>query len=573
MIVGAPLGLLALAGIPALVALHLWRARHAPHPVSGLFLWPADRRILATGRRRAPLVLRPSFWLEILAVLAVAWWLADIHWSPRESARHLVFVLDDRWRMQAQAPDGTTCAQRLAAAIDARLAALAPGDRATLVASGSPPRLVAGPAASPAEARAALARWRPTAAWHDLEPAITLATSLAGAGAEITLGSDRIPERLPAGMGALATGIAATTSGLADARWWRDADGERIVALVRGDRAGQRRLHLVHAGTDLAAVDIAIDPSRPVLHVFDHLQRLPEGAAVELVLDGADPLPIDDRAALLRPAARTVHARIAIDGPVASAARSALAAAGAEVVTTAQAELTIGGGGGPWSLLFAPGDGAPTLGPFTAERSHPLLQDVDFTGVLWSGSAPPQHSPLLITGDRTLLSWATGPQLTLHLDPARSNLFQANAWPVLIANLVAWRAAQIPGLADPDPRCGQALRAMLPAGEREAVLRGPDGAERRLRADPDGAVAMPGLPLPGRWELRTASAAWAISALPLDARQADLAAARSGGVAAQAVGRGEVGRLRGPLAALLPLVLAAAAGIGAWAAFRREEGA
>lgn len=567
MIIGAPLGLLGLLGVPALVALHLWRARHAPRPTSALFLWPDDRRVLASGRRRAPLILRGSFWLEVLAVLAATWWLADIHWSPRAAARHVIAILDDRWRMQAVS-GGVSAAQRLREALDARLAQLAAGDRVTLIASGEPPRILAGPAAEPAAARATLAGWIPQGAWHQTDAALVLAAGLGGDGAEITLCSDRATGRLPAGVGLLATGRSLRTSGLADARWWRDARGERIVAVVHGDTA---RVPVLRFGD----VAVAATSSEAGVHVYARLPPLPEGAEASLALPGEDGLPIDDTAQMLRPPPRIVHARVAIDGAAGQAARAALAAAGARL--DGQPDLLVGDEviAGCWSLRLAAGDGPPTLGPFTARREHPLLADIDATGALWSGSAATcDGAPLLLAGSRVLVSErrrGADRDLTLHLDLARSTVARHIAWPGLFANLVAWRASRLPGVADPNPRCGQPVAAVLPAGAVEAELASPDGSTRLLRAGPDGDIAIPGLPLAGRWTLRWRGGSAAISALPLDTRQADLAGAASDEAAAIAPGRAEVERTRGPLAALLPLVIAAAAALAACARFAREE--
>lgn len=568
MIIGAPLGLLGLLALPALVGLHLWRARHAPRPVSALFLWPDERRVLASGRRRAPLVLRPSFWLEVLAVLAATWWLADLHWSPRAAARHLVVVLDDRWRLQAVA-DGVGADQRLREALDARLAQLAGGDRVTLIASGAPPRILAGPAAETTAARAALAAWRPTAAWHGLDPALTLAAGLGGNGAELIVASDRAPARLPDGAGLLCTGRSLRSSGLADARWWRDGRTERIVAVVHGDPARIPALRI-------AGISVPASSSDAGVYVFDALPPMSEDAQAELALPGADPLPIDDRVELVRPPARTVHARVAVEGATGQALRAALTAAGA-VVDAGDPDLLVGAPGTPrvWSLQLAPGTGAPTLGPFTARRDHPLLQDLDCTGVLWSAAASdPPGVALLIAGSGVLISEqrrGADRDIALHLDPARSTLTRHPAWPALIANLVAWRASRLPGLADPNPRCGQPLAAVLPAGIAEGELADPQGVHRILRAGPDGDLAIPGLARAGRWTLRWAGGSTAINALPLDPRQGDLADAASREIAATAAGRADIERTRGPLAALLPLVLAAAAALAACAAFRREE--
>lgn len=563
MIVGEPWGLCALAGVPVVLALHLWRARHAPLQVSGLFLWPVERRVLASGRTRAPLVLRPSFWLEILAVLAVAWWLADLHWTPRSLARHLVIVLDDRWRMQAVVA-GSSPAERLRTALDLRLAALAAGDRATLIASGSPPRLLAGPAADPATVRAALAGWIPQSAWHETDAALTLAAGLGGSSAEVILGSDRIPPLLPKGLGVLATGRQAPTSGLAEARWFRDG-GERLVALVHGDPARVPHLRL-------AGVDVPGTSPRPGLHVFDRLPPLAEGALAVLSLDGADPLPLDDRVELVRPPQRLVRLRIASDGALGEQVRSAARSAGAEVVS-GEADLVIGAAGTPgcWAVNLVPGDGPPTLGPFTARRDHPLLADLDWDGLLWAGgTATDPGQPLLISGGLVLIS-ARDHDVTLHLDAARSTLGRHSAWPALFANLVAWRSAELPGVADPNPRAGAPLVARLPARIDGATLCDPDGVPRSLRPAADGSLTIPGLNRPGSWSLAWAGSTLPLRVLPLDPRQGDLAAAASGEVAAVVAGRAEVERQRSPLANLLPLLVAALAALAAWTLFAREE--
>ena len=87
----------------------------------------------------------------------------------------------------------------------------------------------------------------------------------------------------------------------------------------------------------------------------------------------------------------------------------------------------------------------------------------------------------------------------------------------------------------------------------------------------DGALLLPPLARPGRWRVAWSGGGAELSALPIDPRQADLAAAGSGELAAAPAGRADVERRRDPLAALLPLLAAAIAALAAWAAFAREE--
>ena len=79
-----PLGLLALLAVPAVVALHLYRRRFEPRPVSALFLWGADDRAPVAGRKREPLRTSVSFWCELLAValLALAFSGPRSAWTP-----------------------------------------------------------------------------------------------------------------------------------------------------------------------------------------------------------------------------------------------------------------------------------------------------------------------------------------------------------------------------------------------------------------------------------------------------------------------------------------------------------
>src|SRR5262252_10691585 len=98
-----PLGLLALAAVPAVVALHLFRRRFAERPVSALFLWQAVDHASVAGRRLEPLHRNPSFWLELLAaaLLGLACAAPRLPWT--QPARHLVVVVDGSLSMAAGA--------------------------------------------------------------------------------------------------------------------------------------------------------------------------------------------------------------------------------------------------------------------------------------------------------------------------------------------------------------------------------------------------------------------------------------------------------------------------------------
>jgi len=603
-ILGEPWGLCALAAVPAIIVIHLWRRRFRPRPVTALFLFAPQARTMASGRRRHRLVATASLVAELVAALAATWFLCDPHLGDRRDARHVVAVVDARARMQATAADGVAAAVRARAALDRVLEDLGRDDRATLITSGATPRLLCGPAARPGDARAALARWQAAEPWHDLEPAVALARQIARDGAELTLVSDRAPARLDADVALIAVGAAAATSGLVDARWHLDGDGERIAVrvLAQGGAPRSRTLVLRDAGgLVLAERELRLEPGVAQLALFAPPAGLAAGSWVEVALTGDDAYRVDDAARVLKPTRRVVRVRVeAAPGKAAwrVAVLRALAAVPDAVVederedgATARgaAHLVIGAEDAPaplgaWRLRVVAGDAKPVLGPFLARTGHPLLDDVDFTGAVWAGGAlgAVDGDVLLAAGDAVLLAerrrprvrefdlWGALPASTIDRHPG---------WPSLIANLVHARRRALPGVDQPNLPLGQPTTVVLPPGYDALEIAGPDGARARLVADGDGAVLVPGLAHAGSHRLILPATAdqpavddWAtLNATILDARLGDVVAAET--VARQvASGSGaRIERSRSTLEHLLPVIACALAALAAWHAFAREE--
>lgn len=620
---GAPWGLLALAALPTIVAIHMFRRRSPPRAVAGLFLWPQPTATPASGRRRERVVALPSLWLELLAALALAWWLADIHPAGDDRGRHLVVVLDDRQRVQARLPAGDTPAERLRAKLQARCAALRASDRVTVIASGSTPQLLCGPAAEPQQAHAALAAWHPQAPWHELDSALTLATQLVArsgttSDAEIVLASDRVPDdhlqHLTEAIGYEACGEALQSAGLAEVRWLRDAAGERL--LVRIYHSGGTGAHHTSPAN-------AIPRTLEVRAGDQVLARMPDAQGTLLipltsvpaeeltvVLTGPDPLPFDDAVTLLRPQPREV--RVAVSGPFTPAVQRVLQALPGVQPGGASPDLVIAerdvAPPGSWGLRIAPAanenasgnasgntsgtarendQGAAVLGPFLRRAGHPLCVDLDGTGLLWVGGLERQ----LLAADATELVGAGAHVLfaeqrrgrdrllTVYADPTRGTLLQHPFWPALLANVITARRTALPGVTSPNVSLGQAFTVVLPAEYDRAELRGADNTTTLLQADADGVVLVSGVPLAGDWLLSglnstptpAASKPWQLRlrASALDQRLGDLAQARSATrepALAQSVA---IERRRSPAEWLLPLVLAAGAAVGAWWFFGR----
>lgn len=594
MILFNPWGLLGLLALPAIVAIHLFRRRFRPQPVSGLFLYGPHVRTIDAGRKRQRLLWCASLFCELLAALALTWYFTDPHLSSREQAKHLVVVLDNRLRIAALTSDGSSVDARLRQTLDERLAKLDRDDRVTVIASGTPPRLLAGPEARPARAREAIAEWKPSDPWHELAEALTLAHALSDQEAMLLIASDRADADLPASVGFIARGQALPASGLTDVRWLNDTDGERIVARVLAQGGGARRtLELRSAGQVLARRELTLVSDQPQAVILPVPAGI--GSTAQLLLTGADPLPFDDSAVLQRPERGAIRVRMTAKGPEAEAFTRACAAlhdvivdhdglAAAHLLVSDHDELPPAG---TWLVRVTAGHAKPVLGPFLARRGHPLLSDLDFNGALWSGgvttqelAATPTASALLEAGDTVLISEehrGRERRFTLHLSANGSTLMRHPAWPGLVANLIAVRRAALPGCRSINLPVGQPTIAVLPPGRSNLTINDPLGGSTRLIANGDGDVLIPGLPHAGLHRLELSGPdgvqPWReLTVLALDARLGNLTAASSSDREPAVSAITAVERTRSRLAHLLPIVLAAAIALSGWWWFRREEG-
>jgi hypothetical protein len=490
----APLGLLALLAVPAVLILHLFRRRLQERRVAGLFLFAGERLIADAGRRRTRILRSASLWCELLAAALAALWLAGPSCS-RRPACHVVVVLDDSASMAA-VHDGASAAARAAARLRELVAGLGSGDRVTLLRSAAWPELLLGPRALPAEVDAALARWLPAQPAHLLEPSLDFARELAGAGGQVIVCTDR--ETSPRDDATIvACGVALPNAAILTAQRFTVPDGEQIRATVRsfgGPLATKLVLRDPAApGTALAEQALQLGPE-PEHLVF----ALPAGTgAVHLEL-GADALLLDNTALLLPELPRTV----AVCDVLPAAARQEFAIARVFAALPdwraeadpQQAQLVLASGPGriapgQTEVVITPGEGSERdawLGPFVTDQSHPVMQGIGLQGVLWhAGRAELPGRPLVTIGNRTLLAEETegrARRFRVLLDGAAGNLPRAPDWPLWFANVLDLCRAEVPGPERSNLLLGDEARwrrsMVAGAADGSAELVAPDGSRQ-----------------------------------------------------------------------------------------------
>ena len=136
-----------------------------------------------SGGNIQPLRNRLSLWLELLAVLALCWWLCDPHLATPSTGRHTVIVIDDHRRLQLLDDQGISSATHLREALRSTMADMDAAERVTLIQSGNPPRVLAGPLTTPAQGISALAQWQPSSDYHAYTQSVQLAAAMQGLGA------------------------------------------------------------------------------------------------------------------------------------------------------------------------------------------------------------------------------------------------------------------------------------------------------------------------------------------------------------------------------------------------------
>jgi len=568
-----PLGLLALLAVPAVVAFHLFRRRFRPHPVSAIFLWESRDRIPRAGPKIERLRSNPSFWLETAAAAFLGLAFAGPRGFAGGEETHLVAVLDTSASMGAQV-DGVSARDRAVDLVRDRIDALSPRSRVTIVRSGSPPTLLAGPAAYPTEATSALAAFAPSANRHDLSPAAALALQLSGGGS-VLLVTDRLePEALPPEVEIAAVGRAASNLAITHAARTRSASGEDRIALAVTSFSTERttaRVRLLAGRESLAERAFEIDPDerRHLLFEVPH-----EAPAIEALLDG-DALALDDRAFLAPVAPRTVALATTLDEAgsrlLGLFERSridrwlALVPESVEAPDPAAAHAVLGRiGGSPWFLsLETPGaERKEWIGPFLVEKRHPLLEGVTLEGVVWS--ADPSHrlegAPLVSAGDEPLLTESREGSRVLfraNLDPSRSTLQRSPDWPILLSNFAEIRRRELPGPARTNLLVGETL-VVRGDGEATYVV---EGEGRRVEYATRGTLVADAPDRPGLYRVsRDGAPLCEIGVTFADPAESDLRAlgpgARSASASAATVAGGSSGLRQALLGAvLLALVL------------------
>ena len=187
-----PLGLLALLGIPAVLAIHFLQRKAIELPISTLFLLERTHRDAASGRRLERIIPSIPLWMQLLGVLLLAWFLAEPRLQKSGSVQRVAIVLDSSASMGVFKNEAIA---RLATELPRFQGPASTVELTVIESAPNRPRLYAG--ASVDELKVALEKWQPLDGLNDPTQALRLARSLVSREGTVIYLTDTPADSLP----------------------------------------------------------------------------------------------------------------------------------------------------------------------------------------------------------------------------------------------------------------------------------------------------------------------------------------------------------------------------------------
>ena len=441
---GQPWGLLALLGLPAVLAIHLLQRRAVVIPVSTLFLLESLPRESDAGRRVERLRGSLPLGLQLLGVLILTWLLTDPQWLEKNSVQRIAVVLDSSASMSVAKPVVLTDLTRDLA----RLASATTQSEVYLLDS----RQTGGPLYHGPEGEgilAALEAWRPAGGTHDPTPALRLARNLAGREGLVLYVTDAAAA-LPPGARLYACGRPADNAGIAGVAVEETSGQLEWRATLRNysSTAQTRQWQVIAGSTVLSSGNLTLPPGG----LQQQRGVFPPGMDELTLTLSPDAFPVDDLAPVLRPKLKEVSVSLpAATGPTdrlyealfASLPGVRITPAGAAVPVVAYDPLNPQLPAGAAVIFVRDAKpSAPVLSGTLLVEKHPLTEGLGWQGLVCQDSMKvplrPEDEPLVWIGDRAVVFLRTTgdrPQLCFNFDLNKSN---ARRLPALVLTLHRW---------------------------------------------------------------------------------------------------------------------------------------
>ncbi len=530
-----PIAFLALLAVPLLVAIYFLRNRAKERQVSSLFLWLDVRQRWDGGQRIHKLQTPLLFFLELLAILLLVLAAAKPLMKAGDTARPLIVVLDDSFSMQAGGEDSSR--NRAAAAIRNEIRSNR-YEPLRFVLAGEAPQLLGEMVGDAEQAIKVLDNWKCGSPTAKLEDAVAFAFELGGNRARVLVVSDHAPAQEPGDSRLQWWSFGSSLPNLAFTAATRSARGdeERVLLEVTNLSAQSATANLTIESEGAAkpqSFSLAANETRRITLTIKN-SSLPLRAKI-----AGDDLAVDNEVVLMPEASKIVRVDLRLNEPklrelveraLESSSETRISSERPELVITDKADMQAIDAEA-WTLQLLNEAGASSyLGPFVVDRAHPLADGLSLGGVVW-GAASSQipGAPIITAGNIALLTDIDRNgqhELRLRLRPELSTLHETPNWPILILNLVSWRASVAPGLRQANIPLGGNANLTVEAGVQSVRLIDPKQKSRDLPTREKTATIK--ADTAGVYELSAGESKYSFAANAVSREESDLSNASSG---------------------------------------------
>lgn len=529
-----PLGLLALLGIPAVLAIHFLQRKARELPVSTLFLLDHTRREAAGGRRFERIIPSIPLWMQLLAVLLLAWFLAEPRYRKSGSVQRVAVVMDSSASMSVFKNDALKRLEEMLPSLQGEASEI---QLTVLESTSNRPRLYAG--SSIKELEATLDKWQPRDGPVDITRSLRLARSLVSRDGTVLYLTDTPAGPLPFQARQLAVGEVIDNVGFTGVSFATEEGTLVWRALVKnhGKKPVKRSWSVQTSAGSTQARPLHLDPGALVT-----LQSaFPKDAQNVRIVLSPDRFPLDDVLPLVTPKPKPISLFAATSPAFAGladkllkaldAAESSKDAASADLSITSYKPLDPSLPSGN-TIIFVEDEtrtGAWLKGGIVAE-ANPLMDGLNWQTLLARETIELERSPadtVLLWQDKRPLIFLRenkdGRQLLFNFDPTLSNAERQPAFIVLLHRFAeSIRAAKVAPVSD-----------NLETGQPLTITAAPGVPLDIAATDPTGkSVAMPDSRLairdPGFLNIRQGDKALLSAAVHFgDPREADFSACAS----------------------------------------------
>ncbi len=534
-----PIAFLALLAVPLLVAIYWLRNRARERRVSSLIFWMDVRQRWEGGRRIHRLQMPLLFVLELLAIVLLAAAAAKPLMRAGDAAKPLVVVLDDSFSMQAGKLVGgeDSSRNRAARSVESELRSNL-YEPVQFVLAGETPQVLGEASSGSEQVKRLLQKWKCGAATAKLDEAVAFAFELGGKRARVLVVSDHAPQQEinDSRLQWWTFGASLPNIGIVNAICSARGEEERVMLEIANlsSQSATARLTIESGNQQTPqSLTLAGNESRRITLTIKH------SAGKLRAWLGEDGLSVDNQVVLLPKSSKLVRVDLRlgnaglkelVEKTVGSLSQIQRNSERPELIITDSADVKVDDAES-WTLqLLNEKDASSYLGPFVVDKAHTLTEGLSLGGVVWAaGKSELPGTPIITAGNIALLTdvdRAGRHELRLRLRPELSTMQQTPNWPILISNLIAWRASVAPGLRQPNVRLGGEATLVVDGDTQSVTVIDPEQKSHQLAAR-DSAVTVKA-DLAGEYKFVTETATYSLAVNAISREESDLTNAASG---------------------------------------------